>query len=97
SRHRERERSGGAPRIGDVHPEVCTQAPMAKCDATRLEGPREPGEQVAIRGCQPRWMHLRRDSGGRIEEVEILARRDGAVMVARDDRGLPLDEEREHV
>src|SRR2546427_6997394 len=96
-RPRECERSGCARRIGDVLPEGIAEAPMTESDAARLEGPREPGEQVALRGRQPRLMHLRRDRRRRIEEVEILARRDGAVVVARDDGGLPLDEEREHV
>src|SRR5438046_9707418 len=95
-RPRERERSGRAPRIGDVLPEGVAQAPMAKSDATRLEGPREPGEQVALRGCQPRLMHLRRDRGGRVEEGEIIARRDGAVKVVRGDRALTVKVRREH-
>src|SRR5439155_24937722 len=59
-RPRERERSGRAPRIGDVLPEGVAQAPMTESDPARLEGPREPGEQLALRGCQPRLMHLRR-------------------------------------
>src|SRR5438552_5936154 len=96
-RLRERERSGRAPRISDVLPEGIAQAPMTKSDAACLEGPGESGEHVALRGREPPLMYLRRDRGGRIEEVEIFARRDGAVMVGRDDGGLPLNEEREHV
>src|SRR5207245_11590931 len=63
-RPRERERSGRAPRIGDVLPEGIAEAPMTESDPARLEGPREPGEQGAGGGWQPCWMPLRRARGG---------------------------------
>src|SRR4029077_1928250 len=61
------------------------------------ERPRKVREQIALLGGEPALMHLRRDRGGLIEEVEILTRRDGPIVVARHQRGLTRDEQREDV
>src|SRR6266702_3124470 len=42
-------------------------------------------------------MHLCRGGRGRIEELEVLPRRDCPVVVAGEERGLSLDEQREDV
>src|SRR2546430_4392941 len=92
-----RDRSGGALRIGHVLPPGIAKAPVAQSHVARLERPWQRRQHVALRGREPLLMHLRRGGRRRIEEAEVFPRRDGAVVVARHEGGLSLDEEREDV
>src|SRR5438093_2084267 len=94
---RECEGSGRAARIGHVLPERIAQAPVTEGHVARLERAWKCREHVALRRRQPGLMRFGRDRRGRVEEIEILTRRDRAIVIARDDRRFARDEEREDI